>query len=202
MVKIVNPSDAVEAQRGSFNEQVVRNFDGSGSGLWYGRATVPSSGTVASLDIVRYAPQLDIAGNAAFTIPANALITRIAMHVPSAVTLGAATGKLKVATALTGDTSGLYLFSPAAVSNTLAANTGIEYTDSGYTAGGVTVGSSAVTFKVYATGGQAAGSDVASTVTAAADTDIIVVVGFILPDRLLVPDQVFKKPQTLVSNNY
>lgn len=197
MVSVVNPSDAVEAQRGSYKDQVVRNFDGSASGLWYGRATVPSSGTVASLDIVRYEPQLDIAGNASFTIPANALITRIAFHVEGALTLGAATGKIKVATALTDDTAGLYLFSAAAVSNALAANAAGAYTDSGYSSAGVTVGSSDVTFKVYATGGQAAGSDVASTMTATTDTEIIVAIGFIMRDELVPPTQVFKKPQQL-----
>lgn len=197
MVNIVNPSDAVEAQRGSYKDQAVRNFDGSASALWYGRATVPSTGSVASLSIVRYEPQLDIAGNAAFTIPANSLITRIAFHVSGAVTLGAATGKLKLAPTIASNTAGHYVFSPAAVSNTLAANAAYEYNDSGYTAGGVTVGNADVTFKIFATGGQAAGSDVASTVTATKDTDIIVAVGFITPDRLLQPSQVFKKPDQL-----
>jgi hypothetical protein len=197
MVSVVNPSDAVEAQRGSYKDQVVRTFEGAARGFWYGRATVPSSGTVASLDIIRYEPQLDIAGNAAFTVPANALITRIAFHVEGALTLGAATGKIKIATALDDDTAGLYLFSAAASSNTLAANAAGAYTDSGLTVGGVTVGSSAVTFKVFATGGQAAGSDVASTMTATTDTDIIVAIGFIMPDELIPPTQVFKKPQQI-----
>lgn len=197
MVNFVNPSDAVEAQRGSYKDQAVRTFEGAARGLWYGRATVPASGTVASLDIIRYEPQLDIAGNAAFTIPANSLITRIAFHVEGVITLGAATGKIKVAPTLTNDTAGLFLFSPAASTNALAANAAGAYTDSGLSVAGITVGSSAVTFKVFATGGQAAGSDVASTMTATTDTEIIVAIGFITPDELLPPTQVFKKPQQL-----
>lgn len=199
MVNIVNPSDAVEAQRGSYKDQAVRNFDGSASALWYGRATVSSSGTAASLSIVRYEPQLDVAGNAAFTIPKNSLITRVAFHVTGDVTLGAATGKLKLAPALDADTVGHYVFSAAASGGVLAANTSYGYNDSGYTAGGVTVGGADVTFQIFATGGQAAGTDVASTVTASEDTDIIVAIGFITPDRLLIPSQVFKKPDNLNS---
>lgn len=196
-VNIVNPSDAVEAQRGSYKDQVVRTFEGAARGLWYGRATVPSSGTVASLNIVRYEPQLDIAGNAALTIPANSLITRIAFHLEGDITLGAATGKIKIAPTLTDNTSGLYLFSAAASSNTLAKNTAGAYTDSGLSVAGVSVGGADVTFKVFATGGQAAGSDVASTMTATTDTEIIVAIGFITPDEFIPPTQVFKKPQTI-----
>lgn len=199
MVFVVNPSDAVEAQRGSYKSQVVRNFNGSASGLWYGRATVPSSGTVASLDIVRYEPQLDIDGNAAFTLPANTLVHRIAFHVLGDVTLGAATGKLKIAPTLTDDTAGHYVFSAAASGGVLAGSAANTYVDSGFSQAGVTVGGAAVTFKVFATGGQAAGADVASTVTATSDTDIIVAVGFTIPDELLVPTQVFKKQQQLDS---
>lgn len=196
-VSIVNPSDAVEAQRGSYKDQAVRNFNGSASALWYGRATVLSTGTTASLDIVRYEPQLDFEGNTAFVVPANSLIHRIAFFVNGVLTLGAATGKIKVAPTLTNSTAGLYLFSAAASSNALAANTGIDYTDSGFSQAGVTVGSSDVTFKVFATSGAAAGSDVASTFTAATNTDIIVAIAFTTPDRLIAPTQVFKKPDRL-----
>lgn len=199
MVNIVNPSDAVEAQRGSYRDQAVRNFDGSVSALWYGRATVPSSGTAASLDIVRYEPQLSVQGNSPFTVPAGALVTRLAFHLSGDVTLGAATGKLKLAPALAEDTAGHFVFSAAASGGVLAKNTAYGYNDTGYTPGGVTVGGADVVFKIYATGGQAAGSDVASTVTAATDTDIIVAVGFVYPDRLLMPTQVFKKPDQIAS---
>jgi hypothetical protein len=140
---------------------------------------------------------LDFEGNTAFVVPADSLIHRIAFFVSGPLTIGAATGKIKVTTAVDEDTAGLFLFSAAAVSNTLAANTGITYTDSGFSQAGVTVGGADVTFKIFATGGQAAGSDVASTMTASADTDIIVAIAFTTPDRLVVPSQVFKKPDRL-----
>lgn len=196
-VSIVNPSDAVEAQRGSYKDQAVRNFNGSASALWYGRATVPAAGAAANVDIIRYEPQLDFEGNLAFTIPANSLIHRIAMFRTGPLIMGAATGKIKIAPTLTNSTAGLYLSSPAAAANSLAANTGITYTDSGFSQAGVSVGASDVTYKLFATDGGAPGAEVASTMRATEDTDVIVAIAFTCLDRLIPPSQVFKKPDRL-----
>jgi hypothetical protein len=199
-LNIVNPSDAVEVNKGSYANQAVRNFDGTVSAFWFGRATVPSSGAVASIPVYRYEPQLGFAGNAALSLPANAAIVRLAFLPLGALTLGAATGKLKLGTTLTNSTAGLSATSAAASSNTLAAPT--DYIMQNNILTPVTVGSSDVTYRIYATDGASLGSEAASTMTAAADTDILVAIGFVALDNLPLEETVFKKPTQITSNNY
>lgn len=198
-LNIVNPSDAVESNKGSFQNQAVRRFDGWVSCDWVGRAKVLSSGTVASLEVVRHNPQLGTAPNASLIIPANALITRVAFRTLGALTMGAATGKLKLAPTLTNSTAGLYVASAAASATVLAAQT--DYVSTINTPAGVTVGSSEVTFKLFATDGATAGSEVASTVTATTDTEIIVVVSFLARDILPIDTSVYKAVTQFSSNN-
>lgn len=198
---IVNPSDAVEPNAGSYKNQMVRQFDGSISGTWYGRGTIPSSGTVASVDIKRYHPQIDIAPNGALILPANALVTRLAMKVTKPLTFAAVGDKLKLGIGLTDDTAGLSVTSAAAgTAGAFAAMT--SYAVQSNIATPVATGASEVTFKLYATGGETLGDEVASTVTAAVDTDVLVCVSFKVLDVFLDDDFVFKKPRQLTSNNY
>lgn len=197
-LNIVNPSDAVESNKGSYRNQAVRLFNGYVAADWYGRVKILSSGTAASYDIPRNEPQLGKSPNAAFIVPANALITRLAFKPLGALTLGAATGKLKLAPTLTNSTSGLYVASDAASGNTLAKPD--DWISAYNGTAGVTVGSSDVTFKLFATDGAAAGSEVASTVTASTDTDVLVVISFIARD-VFPPDSGIYKPVTQFTSN-
>lgn len=136
-----------------------------------GVATIPSGATAASIAVVRPSRQKGQA-DGIMTIPANAEITRVALKLEGNATLGAATGKLKLATALNASAADLYVETAAASGGTLAA-AGWVGNDNPLDAT-TTVGATAVTYRIYATDGGAAGAAAASTVTAASDTKVYV----------------------------
>jgi hypothetical protein len=167
MPKILAPGDLKGAGQLSFRDEMMNLNNGYASFEWLGVATVVPGVLAAALDIVRYSPQRAVvngtwANNTAFIIPANSLITRVGFKTVDALTLGAATGKLKLASSLTANTASLFVSSAAASSNTLAA--GLAQGTAALA--GVTVGGSDVTYKIFATDGNATeGSAAASTVT-------------------------------------
>lgn len=135
---------------------------------WLGYALVRPGVTAAILDIIVPSRQRDVADTVGLVIPATAVITRVGVRVPSAVTLGAATGKLKIATSLTQNSAVLTATSAAASSNSLAA--AVFKVDNNLNVASTGVGGADVTYRIYATDGAALGSEAASTVTAAAET--------------------------------
>jgi hypothetical protein len=135
-----------------------------------GVAIVPSGSTAASIAIVRPAQEKG-ASNGTMTIPANAEITKVAFSVEGAVTIAAATGKLKLAASLAAATADLYVESAAASGGVLAAATVSNHNPLDST---TSVGGTAVTYRIYATDGGAAGAAAASTVTATTDTTVYV----------------------------
>jgi uncharacterized membrane protein len=140
-------------------------------------AYVETGSTAASIAIIRPSRQKGQA-DGLLTIPANAEITRVAFKLTGNVTLGAATGKLKLATALNASSADLFVESAAASGGTLAA-AGWVTRDNPLDAT-TTVGSSAVTYRLYATDGAAGASAAASTVTASKRTKVLVqVCGYI-----------------------
>lgn len=174
---IIQPSDthAGMLEGAAFKNQSIR-LGGFCFFEWLGRGTVPSSGTVASISIRRPAPLKGQTALPDLIIPANTFITRLAFLPLGAITLGAATGKVKLATTLTNST--YQATSAAAVSNVLAVPAAeIESSSTGLRSlTGVNVGTSDVTLKLFATDGAAAGSEVASTMTASTNTDVLVYV--------------------------
>lgn len=136
-----------------------------------GVATIPAGTTAASVAVVRPSRQKG-QSDGVMAIPANAEITRVALKLEGDATLGAATGKLKLATALAAATADLYVETAAASGSTLAAD-GWVSNDNALDAT-TTVGGSDVTYRIYATDGGAAGAAAASTVTATTETKVYV----------------------------
>ena len=146
---------------------------------WYGVAVVPAGATVASLDIKIPSQEKGFDDVSSLVVPANAEITYVAFKVAGNVTLGDATGKLKLAYALDNAVADNYVESAAASGGTLAAATVENVNPLDAT---TTVGASDVTYQIYATDGVAGAGAGASTVTAAVDTRIHVVVSGYLPE--------------------
>jgi hypothetical protein len=136
-----------------------------------GVATIPAGTSAASIAVVRPSRQKGQA-DAVMTIPANAEITRVALKLTGGATLGAATGKLKLATALTASSADLYVETAAASGGTLAAAGWV--TNDNPLDSTTTVGGADVTYRLYATDGAAGGSAAASTITATTDTKVYV----------------------------
>lgn len=145
---------------------------------WRGIAKVVPGATYASLDIKLPSGEKGFDDTSSLVIPANTEIVRVAFKCGGALTIGAATGKLKLATAVDAATADLYVESAAASSGTLAAAT---VTNDNPLDATTTVGSSDVTYKIYATDGGAAGAATASTVSASTETLIYVVIAGYYP---------------------
>lgn len=153
---------------------------------WYGVAVVPAGASVASLDIKIPSQEKGFDDLGSFVVPANTEILSVAFKVAGDVTLGAATGKLKLAPALDASAADLYVESAAASSGTLSAQTVVNDNPLDAT---TTVGGADVTYKLFATDGGAAGAAAASTVTATVDTRIHVAISGYYPASFPVDSQ-------------
>lgn len=178
----------------SWARQACNHGDGWAGFEWVGRVTIPTTGTAASGDVVTYSEQKNIAPVTGLTLPANTVISRLAIMPMGAITLGAATGRVKLAATLTANTSGLFVNSAAAVSNVIAVSTDWSQQVNNPP---VTVGASAITLRLFATDGAAAGSEVASTFTATTATDVLVYVSGRIRSPLPNPKQILTSPGTV-----
>jgi hypothetical protein len=174
-VREIRPSDTITRGVGSYDRIGIR-MGGLVYCEWTGYATIRSGVTAANLDITIPSQQKGKPDTASLMIPANSVIRSVGFRTLGNVTLGAATGKLKLATALTAATTGLFVESAAASANTLAAQaTPVEQQN----ITPVTIGGADATLRLFATDGGAGAAAVASTVTAAKDTKVLVRVAFI-----------------------
>ncbi len=177
---------------GNFDLSFTQTGVDSNGHTWFdiaGYCIVPTGGTAASLPVIIPNQQKNLADVTGLVIPANAYIAQVGFCTRAAVTLGATTGKLKLAPALTTATAGLYVESAAAVSNTLASQSSanaaketgrvnpdtLNYVQT-QNITPVTVGGSPVTYSLYATDGGAAGAAAASTVTSPTSSVVKVLV--------------------------
>lgn len=174
-LQIINTCDRGSTEA-SFVEQVVQ-LGGYTHGFWRGFATLKAGSSYASIDIVFPSLHRGTANRENALIYANSRINLLRFIPRGAITLGAGTGKIKLAPTLTAATTTLFVESAAAVSNVLAVPAAAVATLNFDAA--VTVGSSNVTYKLFATDGAAAGDAAASTMTVSVDTRIDVEIGFI-----------------------
>lgn len=174
-LKVINTCDR-QSSESSLTETVVSRGMYS-YGFWRGFATLKAGVSYASIDIIRPSQHRGSPNNESMLIYANSRITGVRMINRGAITLGAATGKIKCAPTLTNATAALYVESAAAASNTLAVPAAaVEQLNFD---AATTVGSSNVTYRLFATDGGAAGAAAASTMSVTADTIIDVEIGFI-----------------------
>jgi hypothetical protein len=174
-VRIIAPSDRGSNLNGSYAREVIR-LGTRLHGVWRGYATVKAGVLAANLDIIVPSQQRGVADTATFVLDANTRIESIGFAPRGILTLGAATGKLKLAATLGAATAGIFVESAAAAANSLAIATAQTINNPS-----VTIGGSDLTFKIFATDGGAGGAAAASTVTATKDTIIDVEIGFWLP---------------------
>lgn len=175
-LKVINTCDR-QSSESSFTETVVSRGMYS-YGFWRGFATLKAGVSYASIDIIRPSQHRGSPDNASMLVYANSRITGVRMINRGAITLGAATGKIKCAPTLTNATAALYVESAAAASNTLAVPAAaVEQLNFD---AATTVGSSNVTYRLFATDGGAAGAAAASTMSVSVDTIIDVEIGFII----------------------
>ena len=175
-LKVINTCDR-QTSESAFTETVVSRGMYS-YGFWRGFATLKAGVSYASVDIIRPSQHRGSPNNESMLIYANSRITGIRMINRGAITLGAATGKIKCAPTLTNATAALYVESAAAASNTLAVPAAaVEQLNFD---AATTVGSSNVTYRLFAAAGAAAGAAAASTMSVTADTIIDVEIGFIV----------------------
>ncbi len=126
---------------------------------WVGYVDVQAGASYASMDIITPARQKGKPDVTSLVIPGNSYIRHLAFKPLGNLTIGAATGKLKLATSLASVTAGLTVESAAASGGTLTAPTD-EYQTRNITS--VLVGSSDVTFKLFATDGTTGASTVST----------------------------------------
>lgn len=174
--KTIATSDRGAGVNGSYAREVTR-LGKLLYGRWMGYATVKAGTLYNALDIIIPAQQRGVTDTTGLIIDANSRIISVGMAPRGVLTLGAATGKLKFATALAAATPTLYVESAAAVANSLAVAT-VESINGD---AAVTVGGSDVTYKIYATDGGVGAAAAASTVTASVDTIIDVEISFWKP---------------------
>ena len=175
-LKVINTCDR-QSSESSFTETVVSRGMYS-YGFWRGFATLKAGVSYASIDIIRPSQHRGSPDNASMLVYANSRITGVRLINRGAITLGAATGKIKCAPTLTNATAALYVESAAAASNTLAVPTAaVEQLNFD---AATTVGSSNVTYRLFATDGGAAGAAAASTMSVSVDTIIDVEIGFMV----------------------
>ena len=175
-LKVINTCDR-QTSESAFTETVVSRGMYS-YGFWRGFATLKAGVSYASVDIIRPSQHRGSPNNESMLIYANSRITGVRMINRGAITLGAATGKIKCAPTLTNATAALYVESAAAASNTLAVPAAaVEQLNFD---AATTVGASNVTYRLFATDGGAAGAAAASTMSVTTDTIIDVEIGFIV----------------------
>lgn len=187
-IKAIATSDSKSELIGSFSRVGVQ-IGGRLYCRWFGFANILAGVTSSAIDITIPSEQRGLADTVGLMIPANSQITRIALFPEGALTLGAATGKLKFASSLAAATVALYVESAAASGGVLAAPT--NWVDQINTTS-TTVGSSDVTYKLFATDGAAGASAAASTVTATKDTRVLVCIDFINYAPLPLSNQIPK----------
>lgn len=175
-LKVINTCDR-QSSESSFTETVVTRGMYS-YGFWRGFATLKAGVSYASVDIIRPSQHRGSPDNASMLVYANSRISGVRLINHGAITLGAATGKIKCAPTLANATAALYAETVAAASNILAVPAAAAETLNFDAA--TTVGSSNVTYRLFATDGAAAGSAAASTMTVATDTIIDVEIGFMV----------------------
>lgn len=137
---------------------------------WRGIAKIAAGASYASVDIKLPSGEKGFDDVSSLVIPADSQITRIAFKTGGPITIdGTATGTLKIATAATVTTAGLFAESAAAASNVVAAAT----VEEDYPLDGtVSVGGADVTYKLFAT----TGVDVADTMSVSSDTLVYVTI--------------------------
>ena len=172
---LVLPGDFKNKNDGTYNRTLMY-LAGVEHGDWCGYALVNPGANYSSLDVIVPSQQRGKSDTTGLIIPAGSLIRSVGFRTLGNLTLGASSGKLKLATALAAATGTLYVESAAAASNTLAAQATAVETQN---VTPVTVGGSDVTYKLFATDGAAGASAAASTVSATKLTKILVRVSFI-----------------------
>jgi len=172
-------SDGLSRAVGSYSREGIRIGDRIFC-QWSGFALVTAGATSAALDVIIPSQQRGKTDTIGLVIPANAVITSLGLRPLGNLVLAAATGKLKLATALNVATASLLAETAAAAAGTLTAVATANVT-SNIALSPASIGASAVTFKVFATDGGAGGAAAASTVTAAKDTKVLVSIGFVVP---------------------
>ena len=171
----INTCDRLSPEA-SFKEQTVQHGKFQ-TGFWRGFALLRPGQSYASVDIIFPSQHRGTPNKTSALIYANTRIQSLGFMNRGLITLGAATGKIKLAPTLNAATTTLYVESAAAASNILAVpNAAVETLNWD---AAVTVGSSDVTYRLFATDGAAAGAAAASTMSVTTDTYIDVEIGFI-----------------------
>ena len=174
-IKAIATSDAKSELIGSFARVGVQ-IGGLLYCRWMGFANILPGVTASVVDITIPSEQRGLPDIVGLMLPANSLIQSIGIHPQGNLTLGAATGKLKLAPALNTATTGLMVESPAAVANTLTAPTNPSIVR---TVPSVSVGGADTVFRLFATDGGVGAAAAASTVTATQATRVLVCIDFI-----------------------
>lgn len=150
------------------------DFNDHESYRWVGYVDVNAGSSYANLDLVTPSRQKGKPDHTSLVIPANSYIRHLAFKPLGNLTMGSATGKLKLATAVNSVTAGLVVESVAATAGTIAARDA-EYATQNISS--VLVGANDVTFKLFATDGTTNPSTVSTP--DAKRTRILFMVSFI-----------------------
>lgn len=193
------PADQSGFPLGSFSREAVV-VGGVAHGDWIGFATIPATNPAASLQITTPSPQRTQESLTRLILPQGAYIKHVGFRVLGNVTLGAATGRLKLAGAIQ-DGATISVSSAAAASNALAAMpVGSEVATYNSAVSATELLGADTEFLLFATDGAAVGSEATSTVVSASGEAIrvIVRVAFEIPSRFPFNDEVgFPPPVNL-----
>jgi hypothetical protein len=173
-VRKISPADKKSDQTGSFSREVLQ-VGGLYFGSWRGYALLKAGSVYSSLDITIPSEQRGIANTTGLLIEPASYITSLRIKPLGALTMGAIAGKIKLAASLTASSQPLYVES----SSGLVIPAGFLAEQFNPPASWTISNNAAVTYKLFATDGAAGAAAAASTVTAAVDTKILVVVSFV-----------------------
>lgn len=188
--RVISPSDK-SASDGSWSNEAVRVGDGMIAFDWKGWVKLKAGTAANTFPIYRFDPQRGVAPKTALVIPANSFITKMGFFFcdPSnvdktfTVTNATSAGKIKLASGITVNTSGLFCNSAAASSGTHAH---IPFTAPARQVNitPVTVGSSDITLRLFGSDGNATeGSAALSNLTVTVDTLIAVFVSGVFAEN-------------------
>ncbi len=176
-VRTIASADRGARFDGSYSRNVCDLNCGIGTFEWTGYCLVPGGTSMASsLDVI--VPFRDGKGGKdviGMTMEPTSFITKIGLQLLGEVTMGSATGRLKLAATINEASQPMYVESGAAVAGKLSP-AGFMRKQFNNLATAPNTGANPITFKLFATDGGAGAAAAPSTVTAATETKVLITI--------------------------
>lgn len=173
IIQTISPADKGFNYSGSFARNGMR-LGAYTNWHWCGVCIVPAAAVVAELDVISASQSRSQADRVGLVIPPASVVQYLSIQTMGAITLGVAAGKLKFAPALASADATQFVESLAATGTNLPADTVAQ--EKLNLLGTGTLINANTTWKLFATNGGAGAAATASTMRAAGNRDVRVIV--------------------------